>query len=718
MKNAIILMILAVAIVLGMGCSHEIPNPSEPITINNDIPPTPGNLTVRIGDSLAELSWTIADTAEYTYRIYVAPYNSLATVYSLVGESAGLSYTATDLINGEALFFKVSAVNAAGFEGYKSDSVVAVPNSYSFLINDGDDFTGGRDVTLRISGPVGTALMQFSEDVSFAGAQWESFATIRNFRLSTGDGSKTLFGRFRDSHGKTTAGDISDNITLDTRTGIDSVAFSPSGSPLTPGDIVRFTLYAGEPDGSGSITIGDNIVTIPVYDDGSGGDQVAGDGIYENDYTIALFLDFESQIVYGDFTDRVGNPAPRTAAAQNLSVRRAPDPVAIYSITVPEGYYNRLQLAWNMSAVSDFAQYRIYRGVSAGVDSTDYLVRILTSRSTVTLTDTGLAQNSSYYYRVFVVDNTGLWAGSNEVSGTSGQDDPPAPVTLYSPFATPGYHDRLELNWSSSGENDFLRYELYRSDDLTVDSLDIIVFSSQSQTSYTDTDLESDSLYYYAVITRDINGNTSWSNTVSERTNVDTPPEPVDLFPVVVAPNYYQDIAIDWTESSEDDFHSYRLYRWREDLTRFDSLLVALISESGTTSFNDSPPFDVVGDTVNYWYILHLYDEGGNSTPSDSIRAHLIDSPPGTVSGSVRASVNSLIISWTLSDIPDFGSYVLLRDTDSDPAGAITVYVSADQAIGSFEDITAAQGTTYFYWLDIFDLRDNSSRSAMGSGSW
>ncbi len=81
-------------------------------------------------------------------------------------------------------------------------------------------------------------------------------------------------------------------------------------------------------------------------------------------------------------------------------------------------------------------------------------------------------------------------------------------------------------------------------------------------------------------------------------------------------------------------------------------------------------------------------------------------------------SSSSLIVSWNLSDIPDFGSYALLRDIDSDPAGAITVFVTADREIGSFDDDTANQGTVYFYWLDIFDRRDNTSRSAMGSGSW
>ncbi|MEE9554451.1 MAG: hypothetical protein V3W18_09160 [candidate division Zixibacteria bacterium] len=713
-----ILLLLTTAILLGSGCSREIPNPSEPVVIDDQVPPTPVGLTAAVGDRIVDLSWSVSDTTAYTFRIHMANYDGLGTVYTRIGETTEISYTLTNLRNGDTLLFKVSAVNGAGFEGYKSDSVVVVPNSFSFSINGGSAATASRDVILNIFAPPETRLMRFSEDSTFADSPWEYYNSVKSFRLSSGDDLKTIYTRFRDSQDKTTAGNISASITLDTRAAVDSVTFSPTGSPFAPGDIAHFALYAGEPEGEGVITIGSNIVIIQLNDDGLGGDPVAYDGIYEADYNIAGYLDFESQDVFGDFVDHVDNAASRSAADNRMTVRRVPDPVSIYSITTPEGYYNRLQLAWNSSTAGDFAQYRIYRGTSAGVDSSAFLVRTLTSRSTTTVTDTGLTENTTYFYKVYVVDNTGLWGGSDEVSATSGQDQPPSPVTLYAPFATPDFHDRLELSWSSSGENDLLRYELYRSDDPDVDSLDFIAFSSQSQTSHTDIGLEADSLYYYAVLTRDLTGNVSWSNIVSERTNVNTPPEAVTLFPVITESDYYQEITIDWSESSDNDFHSYRLYRWREDLTRSDSSNIALISESGVTSFIDSPPFDVVPDTVNFWYILHLYDEGGNSTASDSVRVHLIDSAPPTVPGLVSPTPSSLIVSWNLSEIPDFGNYRLLRDTDSDPAGAITVYVSTDQDIGSFEDLSATQGVTYFYWLDIYDRRDNSSRSLLGSGSW
>lgn len=720
MKSASMGMVAALAsLVLALGCSHKIPDPASPNIIENRIPPTPFDLSASVGDRFARLSWSmVQDTTVYSFRVYIAPYDSSGAVFSLLGESDMTSFDADGLADGRLYYFKVSAVDEGGFEGYKSDSIAVVPNLFGLSINDGQDYTNSRDVQISLLAPEGTRLMELSEDSSFAGSQWEDFSASRSFRLSAGDGSKTVFGRFRDARDGISAGPVSGTIVLDTHAVIDSVQFTPSGAPFSPGDNVHFSIYTGETDGEAEIALGQNITTIELNDDGFGGDGAAGDGIYEADYSININLDFETQNVYGNFTDRAGNAAPQAVAGQTMSVRRPPDPVSIYSISLPDGYFDRVELAWSTSTASDFAQYKIYRGMTPGVDSTNFLVRTLSSRNASTVTDTGLTEDTQYYYRVYVIDNTGLWTGSGEANIVTGQDLPPAPVVLYPPSAVPGTHDRLELDWSASGENDFLRYELYRSNDSAVDSLDTIVFSSGSQTSFTDTGLVPDSLYYYAVLTLDTGGNSSWSNAAGGRTNPDDPPSPVTLFPIVVQPDFYQSVNVEWSQSSEEDFESYRLYRWQEDVGRADSSLVALFTDPAVTSFEDSPPFDVSADTVNFWYIIHLYDDGGNVSPSDSVRAHLVDNDPGTVTGSVEPSDNSLYISWISSDIPDFAAYHLLRDVDSDPAGAVTVYVSSDQETGSFDDTSAVQGQTYFYWLDIFDRRSNSSRSPLGSGSW
>jgi len=59
---------------------------------------------------------------------------------------------------------------------------------------------------------------------------------------------------------------------------------------------------------------------------------------------------------------------------------------------------------------------------------------------------------------VYVVDEIGLSAISNEVIGTTLENEVPEPVTLYAPWPDT---TSLTLSWSQSEEDDFSAYELF-----------------------------------------------------------------------------------------------------------------------------------------------------------------------------------------------------------------------------------------------------------------
>jgi hypothetical protein len=77
-----------------------------------------------------------------------------------------------------------------------------------------------------------------------------------------------------------------------------------------------------------------------------------------------------------------------------------------------------LKLVWTQNSDSDFASYRIFRSTAANVDTLDVLVTIINQAGTTTFTDENLTTGQTYYYKVFVYDQKGLAAESNEVSGT------------------------------------------------------------------------------------------------------------------------------------------------------------------------------------------------------------------------------------------------------------------------------------------------------------
>jgi len=91
------------------------------------------------------------------------------------------------------------------------------PNG-SVTFNSGDEITNNLEATLTLSASdslSGVTSMMVSNSSSFSGSTWESYSTSKDWTLSTGDGIKTVYVKFKDA-----AGNIStiytDTITLDT----------------------------------------------------------------------------------------------------------------------------------------------------------------------------------------------------------------------------------------------------------------------------------------------------------------------------------------------------------------------------------------------------------------------------------------------------------------------------------------------------------------------
>lgn len=123
------------------------------------------------------------------------------------------------------------------------------PSDGMITINDDAPYTNSTSVTLTLSA-TGATEMMISEDSAFAGASYELYATEKSFSLSSPDGTKTVYVKFKDSAGNETSSIISDSIVLDT---------------IVPTTII--TSGEGDPTGSESIS-----VTITFSEDVTGFD--------------------------------------------------------------------------------------------------------------------------------------------------------------------------------------------------------------------------------------------------------------------------------------------------------------------------------------------------------------------------------------------------------------------------------------------------------------
>jgi YVTN family beta-propeller protein len=125
--------------------------------------------------------------------------------------------------------------------------------------------------------------------------------------------------------------------------------------------------------------------------------------------------------VVGHFTDEVGNVAADAVADGAITINAPPAAVTLSVPADTDVTSSSATLQWSQSAVPDFNRYRVFRSETAGVDTLDTPVgSAITNPAVTTVTDTdpSLQRGQTYYYRVFVWDDLGLSAGSNEVTAT------------------------------------------------------------------------------------------------------------------------------------------------------------------------------------------------------------------------------------------------------------------------------------------------------------
>jgi len=128
---------------------------------------------------------------------------------------------------------------------------------------------------------------------------------------------------------------------------------------------------------------------------------------------------------------------PLTAGSNEVSASRTDGnaPTAVTLNDPTDVGSNQLTLSWTANADPDFKQYKIYRAYNPGVDETKTLVATIGARGNTVYINTGLNNNVTYYYKVYVYDTALNSTGSNEVSATTPQDQPPTGVSVTSPQA-------------------------------------------------------------------------------------------------------------------------------------------------------------------------------------------------------------------------------------------------------------------------------------------
>jgi len=393
--------------------------PENPVNFSRpDFPVPPTNIIISQGDRTLGLSWTHPNP-ETVANFKIFRQDSVTGTFRNVGTTSSTSFVDSNLQNNIEYRYRVSSVGVNGLEGLRSEVITGIPGIFSILINSGFQFTSSRVVNLTFGAPPRTRLMQISNDSLFTNAEWINFNPSVNWTLTSMDGLKTVYARFRDTRDQETLEPVSDSILLDTSAKIRQLAHDAATRILSPADTVHFVMVTNEPQGVASVDINNVQSGVDLFDDGTNGDRVPDDGVYEVDYIIPTGPEVENTLVVGRFTDRAGNVAPTLNASARLTIRRPPTPVDLIAVEPVIGSSTSLNLFWSRNFNADFANYRVYRQTTPNVTTQSPLVTIIQDREETTFRDTGLSPGTTYYYRVYVFDTTGLSFGSNERSGTT-----------------------------------------------------------------------------------------------------------------------------------------------------------------------------------------------------------------------------------------------------------------------------------------------------------
>ena len=573
----------------------------EPVRVNSAAYPSPPiQLTIGIGDKLIHLKWIQKEASDIgKYNIYRR--DSTMTSKSCIDSTFSREYFDRDVQNGMSYFYHVTAVNNKGYEGRTSNVVSAQPGLFAINIENGALYTRNRRVTIQCIAHEDIRYLMLSQDSLFLSSRWEPFAAQLQWELSPEDGVKCVFARFATTQGVETAQIVFDEVILDTRADIRSLQCNASNTPFKTGDTLNFLMKTGEAHGNAKVVLHSSAPEIPLYDDATHGDVQANDSIYTHSFVIPMGWRVTRCRPIGYFGDHLGNSAAPWIADQEINIVNPPAPVQLYRPETIGTRYDLLHFSWSRSSDSDFANYKVYRSLTAPFDSTAVLIRIIESAGTSSFSDSLLRPDTRYFYKVWVTDQTGFASGSNVMEGTTLPNLPPVAVRLETPTANTSRS--LFLAWTRNTERDFASYRVFRATSSEISAVpeQIAHLTDRNTTTFTDTGLSDGTTYWYWILVLDREGLATESNRMSGTTQPAHFPAPVTLAtPMAIL---QKSLRLSWSASQDRDFASYRIFRSSRAKIDSSGAPIALINTITTTTFDD---FGLENNSM-YYYRVYVY---------------------------------------------------------------------------------------------------------------
>jgi len=374
-------------------------------------------------------------------------------------------------------------------------------------------------------------------------------------------------------------------------------------------------------------------------------------------------------------TNAVGASTPSNVAEVSTLIPATPTGLTATTISA-----SQIDLAWVDAATSE-TTYEVERCLGAACSDFARIVELPANSNAYS--NTGLAANEVYRYRVRAVNGAGASAYSSIASAAT--DIPADPTNL---VALPSSPTAIGLTWTDNANNE-TGYTVERCVGGNCSNFTVLQLLAPNVTSYNDAPVATGQSFRYRVQAVNVQGASRYSNVAVAATVV--PDTPIDVVSTVLSGTR---IRLDWSDEASDEL-GYVIER----CTGQGCNSFALYDTVGAnvTTFIDS--LAAVG--TYYQYQMYAYNNVGISGIVGPIAANTV--LPASASALNALVISSSRIDLTWVDGADNETGFLVERCAGDGCSSFAFLDSLPENTTFFSDLTVALGTTYRYRVAPFN---------------
>ncbi|MGH7597289.1 MAG: fibronectin type III domain-containing protein, partial [bacterium] len=367
-------------------------------------------------------------------------------------------------------------------------------------------------------------------------------------------------------------------------------------------------------------------------------------------------------------------------------------PAAPGSLTATAMSSSQIDLAWTDNSDGDDQEdgFKIERKTGAG--GTYAEIASVGADETTYSDNTGLSENTVYYYRVLAHNTTGNSAYSNEANATPPLA-PPAGLTT-----TTTSNTSIDLAWTDNSSTED-GYKIELSTVGVSGPFTQIATASADAESYSSMGLNSDTPYYFRVRAFQGTSHSDYSN-VSEATTFPDPPAAPNSLTATAASN--TQINLTWADNASNE-EGFKIERKLTAGVTFNQIATV---GAGVTNYSDTG----LSSTTSYTYRVRAHNDGGHSAYSSQVSVTTLPDPPPAPSGLTATTVsNSRIdLAWTDNATTETGFKI---ERKIGAGGTYTQIDTVGANVTSYASTGLTGSTAYYYRVRAYNVSGNSAYS-------